>query len=112
MLQALLAEVRALGNDWRADAKRIKQLSPSSEVASTLEGVAEELDRLVLHLESGTKYLTVQGYAEMHGVTPQTVRNWIRTGQLTTVNGTQGRNRLIRMDTTRHKSHWGRRDRV
>ena len=112
MLLAILAEVRALGNEWRADAKRIKQLSPSSEIASTLEGVAAELDRLVLHLESGAKLVTVKEFAQLHGVTSQTIRNWIRTGELPTVNGTLGRNRLIRMDALRQKSFRGRRNRV
>jgi hypothetical protein len=112
MLQAILAEIRALGNEWRADAKRIKQLSYASEIASTLEGVAAELERLVLHLESGTKYLTVAEYARLHAVTPQSVRTWIRTGQLTVVNGTQGRTRLIRMDSERDKINRGRRNRV
>ena len=112
MLQALLAEIRALGNDWRADAKRIKQLSPSSEIASTLEGVAAQLDRLVLHLESGARYLSAKEYAALHGVSSQTVHNWIRLGELPTVNGQQGRKVLIRQNAQRTRHFRGRRDRV
>lgn len=112
MIQGVLAELRALANTWRADAKRINQLSPSSEVASTLEGVAAELERLVLHLETGAQLLTVKQYAELHGVTSQTIRNWIRTGDLPTVNGTEGRKLLIRQNAQHTRHCRGRRNRV
>ncbi len=82
MIEALFGSLRALGDGWRAEAARRRRISATDPVADTLEHCAGELHAHVHELDGDTVWLGPEGYAELHHVTAQTVRNWIRHGEL------------------------------
>jgi hypothetical protein len=82
MIAAVFASLRAMGGGWQDEARRRRKISATDPIADSLDYCAGELGELVRQLEADTAWLTPGAYAEMHDVTPQTVRAWIRRGEL------------------------------
>jgi len=80
-----LGHVRSVAKTWREEAVKRKGITRADPVADTLEYCASELEQRVGMLESdlATEWLTVEEYAVREGVTRQSVRAWIRAGELT-----------------------------
>lgn len=87
-----LGEVRSVAKAWRDEASKRKGITPTDPVADTLVYCAGELEQRVVMLESdiATAVQTVEERAAAEGVTPQTVRAWIRNGELTARRGANG----------------------
>lgn len=77
-----IATAKAVARAWKDEATRRRRLSAHDAVADALDYCAAELVEGLRQYEDPTAMLSVEAYAEMHGVTPQTVRNWIRGGEL------------------------------
>jgi len=88
----LIGAVRGLANGWRDEAERRRRISRADPVAEALDYCAGELDSELTELESSTATVTVsvEEYAAATGVTPQTVRNWIRSGKLRAMRSAKG----------------------
>jgi hypothetical protein len=67
--------------EFRRAAKERRSISAHDIGADTLDYCAAEVEQLIKELAS-TRYLTAEQFAEMKDVTPQTVRSWIRKGEL------------------------------
>lgn len=99
----ILAEFRELADRWRADAKWLKRYGDGNPVASTLERAADDLDAMIKTIDGNDSFVTVDEYAEIHRVSPQSVTRWIREGTLRAV-VTGGGRYLIRRHEIRDKS--------
>jgi hypothetical protein len=75
---------------WRLEAEERRRISTSDPVADTLVYCAGELAARLRALASESTYETVEAVAAREGVTPQTVRTWIRTNQLPAEHGAKG----------------------
>jgi excisionase family DNA binding protein len=97
----MFAQLRALADGWQGEAGRRRQFTKTDPGADVLEHCASELTDQVAALASDTYYLTVEDYARLHGVTPATVRAWIKRRELAAV--TTERGWKIRRDERRRK---------
>lgn len=77
---------------WKEEAKKRRAISATDPVADTLEYCAGELAARLQEAEQTTQGLTVEEYARLDHVrvTPQTVRTWIRRGQLAAIDTPTG----------------------
>jgi hypothetical protein len=75
---------------WRQEAEKRRAISKSDPVADTLVYCAGELAARLRTLATELAYETVEQRAARERVTPQTVRVWIRTGQLSAHHGAKG----------------------
>ena len=82
MLDVIFANDRKVAESWRREAAKRRRLSQVDPVADTLDYFASELLEQVRTYEQTSHWLTVAQYAQLKLVTPQTVRNWIRRGEL------------------------------
>ncbi|MBK8002408.1 MAG: helix-turn-helix domain-containing protein [Gemmatimonadetes bacterium] len=82
MLDQLFAATREVAGRWAAEAAERRRISATDPVADTLEYCAGKLLERLHSLDQETEWLSTEDYAVMKGVTPQTVRNWIRRGEL------------------------------
>ncbi len=82
MIDALLDAGRKLAISWQSEADRRRRISPNDPVADTLDYCAGEILTQLGELQQDSTWVGVEDYAELHDVTPQTVRNWIRRGEL------------------------------
>lgn len=80
-----LGEVKSVARGWRQEAEKRRQIARTDPVAEALEWCAGELDTRVGMLERdlATETVSVAEYAVIAGVTVQSVRAWIRNGELT-----------------------------
>lgn len=87
-----LGQVRSVAKAWREEASKRKGITPTDPVADTLVYCAGELEQRVVMIESdiATAMQTVEERAAVEHVTPQTVRSWIRNGELTARRGANG----------------------
>lgn len=100
MRDAVTGTAEGVAREWRDEAERRREMSKTDPVADTLAFCASELVarvRAVAVIESDS--VTVERYAEIAGVTPQTVRQWCRRGLVQA--HLSGRGWLIRMDAKR-----------
>jgi len=103
MIDEAFAQLRGVANGWAQEAARRREISGVDPVADTLTHCASELEELVRELDADLAMISVEDYARAHHVTPQTVRNWIRDGELPAVQTERGHWR-IRRDARRKKS--------
>ena|SRR5690348_5482856 len=82
MLDVIFANDRKVAENWKKEAATRRRLSQVDPVADTLDYCASELLEQVRTYEQTSHWLTVAQYAQLKLVTPQTVRNWIRRGEL------------------------------
>lgn len=79
---ALAAAAKQLAETWRDEVSVRRNRSRHDPIADALDGAAAELLEVVKTYDGADATLTVDQYARDHHVTPQTVRNWIRRGEL------------------------------
>lgn len=103
MIDAVFAQLRGMAEAWTREAARRRQISGVDPVADTLGHCATELAQQLLELEADMGFLSVEDYARLHKVTPQTVRTWIRDGELPAVRTDRGAYQ-IRRDAKRKRS--------
>lgn len=77
-----LRPFEVLAEKWIAEAKRRHQVTAVDAVADTLKYVAGELLEHVRLASFNTDELTVDQFAEKHGVLDATVRRWCRTERI------------------------------
>lgn len=75
-------EMERAAESYANEAERRRALSRHDPVADTLDWVAADLRVRAKTLGDPTARWTVEQYAAEHGVSPQTVRNWIHAGEL------------------------------
>ena len=92
MLDAILSSIEHVAEGWSKEVSKRRRLTSVDPVADTLEYVAGELAAEVARLRDDCRALTPEQYAEAKGagVSAQTVRNWIRAGELDAVRGPRG----------------------
>lgn len=79
---ALASALKGLVDEWRKEIKIRRRRSQHDPVAEALDACAAEVQETVKVYDAADATLTVDQYAKDHGVTPQTVRNWIRRKEL------------------------------
>lgn len=86
-MDLLTSEAENAAREWRKEAEERRQISKSDPVADTLEYCAGDLAKRLENARVAGEWLTVEEYAAQPDVdvTPQTVRAWIRSGQLAAV---------------------------
>ena len=103
ILDLILASSRAVAETWRDEATRRRKISPTDPVADTMEFCATELLDHLQGVDRQTHWLGSEDFAQLHGVTPQTVRNWIRNSELEAVKTEKG-GYMINRHATRQRS--------
>ncbi len=102
MIEGILGTVRGVAEGWRSEARRRRAITKTDPAADTLEHCASELESVVDQLDRDTLFLSTVEFAELHHVTPQTVRTWIRRKELPAATTADGDYR-IRHDAKRTK---------
>jgi excisionase family DNA binding protein len=90
MIDAVFAQLRGVAEGWSREATRRRQISAVDPVADALTHCASELGEQLRQLDADTALLSVEDYAAARHVTPQTVRAWIRHGELEAVRTERG----------------------
>lgn len=85
----IISVMKSTATGWKREAEKRREISGTDPVADTLEYCAGELAAR-LRDASEERYETVEVRAKREGVTPQTVRTWIRTNQLAAEEGPKG----------------------
>lgn len=96
MIERVWSSLRALAKSYREEAKNRRKVVPTDPAADALDFAAEELVQHVKQLEAATEWLTTSEYAQMHGVSSQTVRNWCEKRRLEGAELLQGEWRIPR----------------
>lgn len=100
MRDAVAGTAESVAREWRDEAERRRALSKTDPVADTLAFCASELVARIRSVSIVEQHsVSVERYAEITNVTPQTVRQWCRRGLVPAQLG--GRGWLIRMDAKR-----------
>lgn len=91
MPDLVLTAVKGVTDTWMQEADKRQRIWKDDPVASTLEYCAGELKSRLKAVHEDNR-LTVEQFAKLPsvGVTPQTVRHWIRTGQLQAIDTPKG----------------------
>lgn len=82
MLELIFEGVRATAKQWRSEAAQRRKVHNPDPIAAALDYCAEELLLRVKQMEKDSEGLTVHQYARLKKCSPQTIRNWIRRGEL------------------------------
>lgn len=82
MIPRLFDPLRTLVTEWREDAARRRKVVPTDQAADALAFCAAGLEQQLALVEASMHRLTAGEYAELHGVTRETVRNWFHAGLL------------------------------
>jgi len=82
VIGAVFASLKALAGGWQEEANRRRKLTATDPAADALAFCAGELLEQVRQLSDDTLWLGVTDYATLHRISPQTVRAWIRKGEL------------------------------
>src|SRR4051812_15568478 len=85
-----VARFEELAKEWASDVARRRRISKTDPAADTLEYCVTAVRALIGELKWTEVRLTVDEYARREGVTPQTVRTWIRAGQLPAIETAKG----------------------
>lgn len=92
MTDVVVSTVEGVTRTWVDEAKKRRRISDVDPIADTLEYCAGEIVSRVKEVQLNTPGLTPEQYARLPhvGVTPQTVRHWIRTRQLLAIGTPKG----------------------
>jgi helix-turn-helix protein len=104
MLFPQLVEFADLADLWKKRADQLTEYEPENPTARTLRSNAKELRARITAVEEDDGFVTVAEYAEMHAVSPQSVRAWVRSGELDAHKG-PGRGLLIRRNAKRKEDN-------
>lgn len=102
MTDVVETEIKKATDEWKQEAQRRREISKIDPVADTLEHCATDLVQRIENARlSEGDWLGVEDYAALPDVdrTPQTIRAWIRAGQLAAKATPRGY--LIRKDERR-----------
>jgi excisionase family DNA binding protein len=80
--ETTIAAARDMAAVWRREAESRRRVSRQDPVADALEYCAAELIEHLRVVDGLNAVRTVDQFAADHGITPQTVRGWIRRGEL------------------------------
>jgi hypothetical protein len=85
------ATVGAL-RQWKREASERRKIAKNDPIAETLDYCAADLEQRLRMAEATEQWITVEAFAAQPdvGVSPQTVRAWIRAGELAAVRGRNG----------------------
>jgi hypothetical protein len=86
----IVSVMKSTATGWKREAEKRRAVSKTDPVADTLEYCAGELAARLRDASAADQYETVEERARRERVTPQTVRNWIRTSQLAAEEGAKG----------------------
>lgn len=91
MTDVVVSAVQGVTRTWRDEAEKRRRISKADPIADTLDYCAGEIASRIKAVQVDNR-LTVEQYAKLPhvGVTAQTVRTWIRTGQLQAVDTARG----------------------
>jgi DNA-binding transcriptional regulator YiaG len=78
----ILDEAKRAQASWKEEAQKRRAISSLDPVADTLDFCAADLAERLRTATRAAEEMTPEQYAAAEGVTVQTVRNWIRRGQL------------------------------
>lgn len=81
-IDSTFAVLKSVADGWEQEAQQRRRFTAVDPVADTLDHCAGELRHQIGLCRDGLGSLSVEDYARDEGVTPQSVRLWIRTGQL------------------------------
>jgi hypothetical protein len=87
MLDVVKRELEELSARWLAVSSTIELYGGNGEA---LVQASRELRGVISKIEGKVSRLSIQQYATQHGVTPDTVRRWVRAGQLPATKGADG----------------------
>src|SRR5438270_9439783 len=104
MTDAVLSAIERAARSWSQEAQERRRISKLDSVADTLEHCASDLLERIREVRTAEERLTTEAYAKKHGVTPQTVRTWIRTNQLPAMLGAKGYEIAANARRVRHAS--------
>jgi hypothetical protein len=90
MTDIVVEAIDRVTKTWREEAEERRRISKSDPVADTLVYCAGELSARLRSLTAESTYESVEAFAAREGVTPQTVRAWIRTEQIPAEHGPKG----------------------
>lgn len=82
MIDHIFEQLRESVKNLNSYAEKRHAISSTDPVADGIAFAAKEIGEAIAKVEAETETLTTAQYAEMHGVTPQSVCTWIRAGQL------------------------------
>ena len=90
MPDPVIGAVERVAKTWKDEAVKRRGISRSDPVADTLDYCAGELTARLRAIEKDAQLETVEQRAKREGVTPQTVRDWIRKEELPAQHGAKG----------------------
>lgn len=99
MIDELFARTRAALDNVDAEVVRRHSVSSADAVADGMAFAAKQIRDSLAAIESDTVEISTEQYAKLHGVTPQTVCNWIRHKELDARR--EGQSYLIRRSASR-----------
>lgn len=86
----VVGAVERVAKTWRDEAVKRRGISKSDPVADTLDYCAGEIAARIRAVAAESALETVEQRAKREGVTPQTVREWIRKNELPAQHGAKG----------------------
>ena len=98
-----IAMNKRLAERWLKKAEENRKISVHYPVDDALEWCAKELLRETEGFDRANQWVSAEEYGQEHGVTPQSVRNWARNGELEAMK-TEGGSWLIHSKAKRRKS--------
>lgn len=90
MTDTVAAAMRRVAAEWQAECAHRRRVSKVDAVADALDWCARELLDRLREVDGPGTVRTVEQYSSDHGVTDQTVRRWIRRGELDAVRTPHG----------------------
>jgi hypothetical protein len=90
MPDPVVGAVEGVAKTWRKEAEERRRISKSDPIADTLDYCAGELAARLRAIAADAQLESVEQRAKREGVTVQTIREWIRTGQLGAQHGPKG----------------------
>lgn len=104
MLDTIFAAIKAEAKAWQEEAAQRRTLTSVDAAADALDSCAEKLLKEVHILETESEWLTPEQYGAQHipHVSGQTVRNWIRRGELSAEDTPRGYRIARRAQRARH----------
>jgi hypothetical protein len=89
MLDVVKQEVGDLVQELNATAEELDVYGAPGQ-ATAVRRTADRLRKMLARIEQKLARLSTQQYATQHGVKPDTVRRWVRAGQLQAAKGADG----------------------
>lgn len=90
ILDVVFADELEQATAWREEADRRRALWPDDPVATVFAYCAGELEERVRRQRLRTAQLTVEEFANLHRVSPPSVRRWLKQGRVHGVKTSDG----------------------